>query len=458
MTASRPSGPLRVAVLADAGRSEDWPALSSVQDAELVRVDSAHDLARAKVDLAVAFASGEQAAEVLAAFAGRPDAPPLTLLAGSASGPHPHGRLLEALIRGKREWEDAFDAIDDPLAILGPDGVVVRANLAFAGTLSRPIVEVVSRPYLELLGAPEGDRGDPIALALADGQRRTREASYARLPPKRWLVTTGLLHGDAGKPRQLVVILKDLTELEARQATATQGTHLAAVGRLAGGLAHEINTPLTAIALRTERLRKNALDPDLADRPAFRDFPRHLKAIDEDVFRCKTIISALLDFSRSRPPQTRQTDLNALAAAAVALVGYQLKLKQVQVELRTGADLPLITADDGQLRQVLVGLLMNALDAVEAHGQVRVETARVEGGRVSLTVADDGRGIAPEDMENLFTPFFTRKQTGSGMGLGLAVCHGIVTAHGGEIHVESEIGRGTRIQIVLPVAAVPRSG
>jgi signal transduction histidine kinase len=456
MTAPRPSGPLRVAVLADVSRAVDWPPLVGVDEAEMVRVDTARDLASAEVDLAVAFASGEAAAEVLAAFAGRPDAPPLTLLAGGAQGPHPHGRLLEALIRGKEEWEDAFDAIEDPLAILGPDGLVVRANMAFARTVGRAFAEVVSHPYLELLGEPDRECGDPIALSLADGEPRTREARYALLPQKRWLVTSGLLQGGAAKPRQLVVILKDLTELEARQAAATQRTHLAAVGRLAGGMAHEINTPLTAIALRTERLLKNALDPDLADRPAFRDFPRHLKAIDEDVFRCKTIISALLDFSRSRPPQTRQTDLNALAETAVALVGYQMKLKQVQVSVRTDTDLPLIMADDGQLRQVLVGLLVNALDAVEARGNVTVETARVEGGRVSLTVADDGRGIAPGDMENLFTPFFTRRKTGSGMGMGLAVCHGIVTAHGGEIGVDSEAGRGTRVKVVLPVAGARR--
>jgi signal transduction histidine kinase len=456
MTAPRPSARLRVAVLADAGRAVDWPPLVG-EDAEMVRVDNARDLAEAAVDLAVAFASGEEAAAVLAAFAGRPDPPPLTLLAGGAQGSHPHRRLLEALIRGKREWEDAFDAIEDPLAILGPDRVVVRANLAFARSLGRPIAETVGRPYLELLGEPDGAMGDPIALSIADGEPRTREARYARLG-QRWLITTGVLQGGPGKPRQLVVILKDLSELEARQAMAMQGTHLAAVGRLAGGMAHEINTPLTAIALRTERMLKNARDPDLADRPAFQDFPRYLKAIDEDVFRCKTIISALLDFSRSRPPQTRQTDLNALAEAAVALLGYQMKLKHVDIALQASPDVPHITADDGQIRQVIVGLLMNALDAVEPQGHVMVETACIGGDHVSLTVADDGRGIAAEDMGNLFTPFFTRKKTGSGMGLGLAVCHGIVTAHGGEIRVASEVGRGTRVTVVLPVAGARRTG
>ena len=113
--------------------------------------------------------------------------------------------------------------------------------------------------------------------------------------------------------------------------------------------------------------------------------------------------------------------------------------------LRASPDLPRITADDGQLRQVIVGLLMNALDAVEPKGHVTVETARVGDDRVSLTVQDDGRGIAPEDMPNLFTPFFTRKKTGSGLGMGLAVCHGI--------RVDSAPGHGTRVCVVLPRSA-----
>jgi signal transduction histidine kinase len=451
MTEPGRAGRLRVAVLAGAERAANWPEVLGVEDAELLRVDSPRDLAGAAADLAVAFASGDEAAAVLAAFAARPDAPPLTLLAGGEHSRHPQGRLIEALIRGKREWEDAFDAIEDPLAILGPDAVVVRANLALARSLGCPIQELVGQPYRALLGEPDAALGDPIALSMADGEPRTREARFARLPQRR-LVTTGVLQGAPEKPRLLVVVLKDLSELEARQATTAQATHLAAVGRLAGGVAHEINTPLTAIALRTERMLKTAQDPDLADRPAFRDFPRHLKAIDEDVFRCKTIISALLDFSRSRPPQTRETDLNALAETAVALVGYQMKLKQAEVTLRASPDLPRIIADDGQLRQVIVGLLINALDAVEPRGHVTVETARVGDDRVSLTVQDDGRGIAPEDMPNLFTPFF-RKKTGSGLGMGLAVCHGIVTSHGGDIRVDSAPGRGTRVCVVLPRSA-----
>jgi signal transduction histidine kinase len=129
-----------------------------------------------------------------------------------------------------------------------------------------------------------------------------------------------------------------------------------------------------------------------------------------------------------------------------------MRLKQVTLSLRLDPDLRHIEADDGQIRQVLIALLMNALDATSAGGHVVVETRRDGEENVSLSVTDDGVGIPPENLPKIFSPFFTTKPLGQGTGLGLAVCHGIVAAHGGEIRVESEVGRGTRFAMVLPTA------
>jgi signal transduction histidine kinase len=127
-----------------------------------------------------------------------------------------------------------------------------------------------------------------------------------------------------------------------------------------------------------------------------------------------------------------------------------MRLKQVRLDLRLEPALAQLQADEGQLRQVLVALLMNALDACRASGTVRVETSRV-GEMVRLEVADDGTGIAADNLDKVFTPFFTTKPAGRGTGLGLAVCHGVVTAHGGQIEIQSEVGRGTRVSVLLPV-------
>jgi two-component system NtrC family sensor kinase len=232
-----------------------------------------------------------------------------------------------------------------------------------------------------------------------------------------------------------------------------QTLRLAELGRLAGGMAHEINTPLASIALRAESLLRSASDPRLQEIDSFKNFGRYLKTIDEEIFRCKKIISALLDFSRVRKPEVRETDLNGLAEKASDLVGHQMRLKQVALELRLDPDLPRVPADDGQLRQAIIALLMNALDATSGGGgTVEVSTRREDGGAVSLTVADDGPGIPPEHLGKIFSPFFTTKPVGQGTGLGLAICHGIVTAHGGEVRVESEPGRGARFSLVLPLA------
>jgi two-component system NtrC family sensor kinase len=198
-------------------------------------------------------------------------------------------------------------------------------------------------------------------------------------------------------------------------------------------------------------------DPRLLAIDSFKNFPRYLKTIEEEIFRCKKIIGSLLDFSRVRKPEVRESDLNALAEKAADLVGHQMKLKQVTVSVRLDPTLPRVPADEGQLRQALLALLMNALDATPSGGHVEIETRREGPDAVALTVADSGVGIPPQNLDKIFSPFFTTKPVGQGTGLGLAICHGIVASHGGEIRVESEVDKGTRLSLVLPVSRPGRA-
>jgi two-component system NtrC family sensor kinase len=245
-------------------------------------------------------------------------------------------------------------------------------------------------------------------------------------------------------------------EIAAAQVQLLQSEKMASVGQLAAGVAHEINTPLASIALRAESLLKTASDPRLLAIDSFKNFPRYLKTIDEEIFRCKRIIGSLLDFSRVRKPEVKDSDLNALAERAADLVGHQMKLKQVTISVKLDPTLPRVPADEGQLRQALLALLMNALDATPSGGRVEIETRREGADSVSLTVADSGVGIPRENLAKIFSPFFTTKPVGQGTGLGLAICHGIVSSHGGEIQVESEVDKGTRLSLVLPLSRVGR--
>jgi two-component system, NtrC family, sensor kinase len=449
-------GAVRVAVLGESRDAEDWIEALTRRAIEVIRVDGVSGIAAAGAGHLLAFATPRDASSLAASLAAQADLPPVTLLLSADGGDHPHTRLVKALVEAKAEWEGTFDAIVDPVALLDMQGTVVRANLGLARVVARSIVEIVDTDYKALLGAPEKGSPDPIAASLQDGLPRTEEARYSNLPGVQQ-VTTSPFTGAGGVRHGVVVLLKDMSEAKEQQERLLQASRLADIGQLAAGVAHEINTPLASIALRAESLLRSASDPRLQEIDSFKNFPRYLKTIDEEIFRCKKIISALLDFSRVRKPEVRETDLNSLAERAADLVGHQMKLKQISLTLALDPELPRIQADDGQLRQAIIALLMNALDATSGGGNVEVTTRQEGPEMVSLTVADDGPGIPPEHLGKIFSPFFSTKPVGQGTGLGLAICHGIITSHGGEIRVESEVGRGSRFALVLPGSGRPAS-
>ena len=458
MPASEAPARLRIAVIGPPGEEVPWSSQFAGTGVEVVIVRDVRDLRSADVQLGVVFATPERVGDLVPQLIGQPS-PPLAVFVDRGLDPsHAHQvSLLKILLSGKREWEKTFDAILDPIMVIDGGGRVIRANLQMARALGRNIQELHGQPYSGLLGPAvagtgdrfPGERVDPIAESLADGQPRHVETRYGRLPGM-YEVTVSAL-GDQ-RNEGLVVILKDVSERRDHQERMQRSGRLADIGQLAAGIAHEINTPLASIALRAESLMKSAADPRLVAVESFKNFPRYLKTIDEEIFRCKKIIAALLDFSRARRPEVRDTDLNQLAEKAADLVGHQIKLKQVGLSLELDPALPHVTADDGQMRQALLALLINALDATASGGQIKLSTARAEKGMVALTVSDTGAGIPPDHLDKIFTPFFTTKPVGQGTGLGLSACHGIVAAHGGEMRVESAVDRGTRMTMLLPAA------
>ena len=445
---------LRVGLLGTNPDADEWATLLAGRAFEVVRGADLPALLRSAPSVVVVVAEPQDAPGIVAQISARADTPPVTLFLGRPGVRHPYAALFRSLMQGKADWEGTFDAIVDPIVLLDRSGAVSRANLGLAGALGLPIRGIVGRHYADLFGAPAPDSSDPIAESLADGLARTREARFERLAGIQQVTTSPLNEPDGGL-RGLAVIVKNVVDLKEQQERMMQASRLAEIGQLAAGVAHEINTPLASIALRTESLRKTALDAQLQACEAFKNFPRYLKTIEEETFRCKRIIGSLLEFSRSRKPEVREIDLNLLAERAGELVGHQMKLKQVSLSLRLAPEGPRIWADDGQISQALIALLMNALDATRPGGNVTVETETRPSGAIGLAVADDGVGIRKEHLDKIFNPFFTTKPVGQGTGLGLAICHGIVASHGGEIEVESEPERGTRIVLLLPKGAPP---
>ena len=459
MPSSEVPARLRIAVIGLSGEEVGWASQLAGHGIELVVVRDVRDLRSADVELGVVFATPERVGELVPELTAEPT-PPLAVFVERRHDPDRRHQvsLLKILISGKREWEKTFDAILDPIMVVDGGGRVIRANLQMARALGRNIQEVVGQPYSDLLGPAVADTGhrfpgppvDPIAESLVDDQLRHVDTRYERLSGMHEVTVSAL--GDE-RGGGLVVILKDVSDRREHEERMHRSGRLADIGQLAAGIAHEINTPLASIALRAESLMKSGEDPRLLAVDSFKNFPRYLKTIDEEISRCKRIISALLDFSRSRRPEVRDTNLNQLAEKAADLVGHQMMLKQVALSLELDPALPHVPADDGQMRQALLALLINALDATEPGGQIKVSTGRAENGMVAVTVSDTGMGIRAEHLDKIFTPFFTTKPVGQGTGLGLSACHGIVAGHGGEIRVESEFGRGTKMIMLLPAAS-----
>ncbi len=222
-----------------------------------------------------------------------------------------------------------------------------------------------------------------------------------------------------------------------------QTEKMAAVGQLAAGVAHELNTPLASIAGYAEELQ--AIVKGGGER-----VEHYAGVIRSQTERCKGITQSLLNFARKGELRVRPLDVNALLLEAAEYLRFKKKEPGYAVETDFGA-LPPVNADPGQLLQVFLSLLVNAADAMESGGSIRVRT-RAEDGRVRVVVSDGGCGIPEENLKKVFEPFFTTKAPGQGTGLGLALSYGIVTQLGGTIGVESEVGKGATVTVSLPAA------
>jgi signal transduction histidine kinase len=224
---------------------------------------------------------------------------------------------------------------------------------------------------------------------------------------------------------------------------------LASIGRLAAGVAHEINNPLSIVNEKTGLLK------DLVQ--SQQDIPRRDKflgladSILTSVERCKTITHRLLGFAKQMDVRYEEIDLLELFNEVVGFLAKEAEYRSLRIEVESEDDLPLVESDRGQLQQVFLNLLNNAVSAVKDGGHIKVSLAMGDKDSVSITVADDGIGIPESHLKRIFEPFFTTKE-GAGTGLGLSITYGIVQKLGGEISVESEMGKGTRFTVILPIA------
>jgi two-component system NtrC family sensor kinase len=247
-------------------------------------------------------------------------------------------------------------------------------------------------------------------------------------------------------------------QLKAAQQKLVQSDRLASLGQLSASVAHEINNPVSGV-LNLSMLMQRILKDDGIPAGRVGEFRGYLSQVITETSRVGRIVSDLLAFSRRARPQSGPADLNALVQRTASLVAHKMQLANVQLETDLQKDLPKVPCDGSQIQQVIMNLLLNGTESIKGSGKVAIST-RVGPDRdsVLLEVRDTGAGIPQAILPKIFDPFFTTKEDGKGVGLGLAVVYGIINAHGGDIEVESQPGRGATFRVSLPLSNAAGSG
>jgi len=360
-----------------------------------------------------------------------------------------NGRYFDLVRRGKEQWETAFDALSEGIAVVDESGCVRRANRSLAAILGRQLPAVIGLDLASaLLGRP--DALDPLLQAVRRDERPAPLVERAQMPGRTFRINAARMPG--GTPDQAAVVLvQDVTEQQAMEAQLIQSEKLATVGQLVSGVAHELNNPLTSIAGLSEFLLEQK-ELGAGDRG-------HLKVIHEQADRAGRIVRNLLTFARKGPAERARLDLNDLVQRTLLLMGYDLRLRDVETQIVLPHDLPEVIGDRHALQQVVLNLLTNSAQAVGELPEDRPRAIRIETWSdvsVHLRVSDTGPGVPEDQVRHLFTPFYTTKEPGQGTGLGLSISYSIVESHGGHITYEQAPEGGAAFRIDLPPAPAAR--
>jgi two-component system NtrC family sensor kinase len=351
----------------------------------------------------------------------------------------------------KRFVEVVLETLPLGLFVLDAELTVERANREGARVLACADARGCAFPSLFALhriGAME----DFLRGAFRTGQveRREEDVGVGGGETKTFRLTAAPVQStpDAAGATHLVVLVEDVTLAKRLERQMLLTERLTTAGRLAAGVAHELNNPLATIAGCAEALTARTGEGALARMAEMDDFRHYLQLIEEEAFRCKEITGSLLQFVREPGGRRAPTDLNALVDKTLELLSHQSRFSERRFVTELDPTLPPNTVNEGQLRQVFLGLAANALEAMDA-GTLTIRTRRRRD-EAEIEFEDEGPGIPDEVLARIFDPFFTTKPPGQGTGLGLAIAQGIVTDHGGRIDVTSRVGKGSTFRVVLP--------
>ncbi|MET1032125.1 GAF domain-containing sensor histidine kinase [Domibacillus tundrae] len=338
-----------------------------------------------------------------------------------------NARLYHEVLLSKSRWESTFRAVADSIFVTDVDGTILTRNDSAA--IHWPDAKNIS-VFLKTDLFLQTVREVTPHFEEASIQNNVYECAYYPLL-------------DAGELNGIIVYLKNITEKQLMQAQIIHSGQLAAIGEMAAGVAHELNNPLTAILGNTQLLLRLSTD----------DTKPMLEDIDECGKRCRTIIRSLLAFSRQEPASFARCSLNDAVYEALRLTGRQLEKQRIELTVKLAERLPFVEGSIQQLSQIAVNLLINAKDACLEKKDVKQVLVESEADKhqVYLHITDNGSGISPDQIDDIFHPFFTTKSAHNGTGLGLSVSLGIAESHGGTLTVTSDIGKGSTFTLALPI-------
>lgn len=354
-----------------------------------------------------------------------------------------NARLYEEVSKGKQEWEATFQAVPDPIYLIDKQFEVLRHNLR----------DIEEQQYGTGLKCYQllWHRDTPCEVCSLNEVYRSGRGVYRQIQHEGTVLDIFYypMKEPDGEVYAVILHVKDVTEKVKMEVQLVHSAKLVAIGEMAAGVAHELNSPMTVIIGTAQMMQR---DLESAD-------PKN-EWLDDIIgcgMRCKKIVQNLLSFSRQGQFSLVETNVNEQVDKVLSLIHYQINRNNINIVKQLGSHIPNVMANGHQLQQVLINLLLNARDALEEKDGdkcITITTAvKREGERqwVAIEVTDNGCGIAQETINKIFNPFYTTKEASKGTGLGLSVSLGIAQTHGGTLEVQSQPGEGSTFSFVLPI-------
>jgi two-component system, NtrC family, sensor kinase len=404
---------------------------------------------------------------------------------------HTASRLLHDIVSIYQELEEkedevtlarAFsqaliDAMSEGVMVLDPDYRILRANEAALASAGINREEALGRycfqvSHQAITPCDSPDTPCPMKSTMATG--KSAHAIHEHIQQDGTAhycdVATYPLFNRKGEVVQVLELFRDITDelsrrmerrtqaIKADLARLVQEDKLVALGKLVASVAHEINNPIASILNFTKLIHKG-LGQDKCRAADLRQYREYLALCSQEAERCSRIVGNLLSFARQNQLAPRVVDLGELLRATISLTAHRMELGKVELSLKLKSEPLLVWGDPTQLQQVLTNLVFNAIEAMPDGGRLRIRGGRGKGDHeVLLEFADTGEGIAPENLSQIFEPFFSTKTRGHGVGLGLSMVYGIVRDHRGEVEVESQPGQGAVFRVHLPALEGSEAG